>query len=387
MAVARLFLPLIGDRDLPFRGYQYFLFFEKIILDHDCSSIKVKMDEQDKQIFNQILIHPLFYQTIQEIKDRNVELPIIPINEQNNFHSLAFPNGVSSHFSILEPEVKYQLNANEGNKLLIDHATVVAYDESIDRFEALEGTAYLTSHAIVLHGSNDFIPSVFLTFNFYTRSDLILNNSRYIKRSEDPERSRKDDYIVDRSEFLLQRVPPNSLLLIDGPLIGGMMSSKTVKLNECLLKKDIIPIFIVKNSTSNIVTDNYEVLRGKFNSDMHWAFKTLKRGERTPLFQYVDQTNPRNAKVFCYLKSYDKSPQRIEFHLDTFEKYGAELSRLLDLIHYLTLVQGDPKNPQVRTIAIAERFARESLKLYNLTLLMRRLHITETMNQNRFGWD
>ena len=44
----------------------------------------------------------------------------------------------------------------------------------------------------------------------------------------------------------------------------------------------------------------------------------------------------------------------------------------LHLSYYLLLVQGDLKNPQVRSIAIAEKFARKALKLINFDQMMER---------------
>jgi hypothetical protein len=58
----------------------------------------------------------------------------------------------------------------------------------------------------------------------------------------------------------------------------------------------------------------------------------------------------------------------------------------MDLIYYLILVQGDKSNPQIRTIAIAEKYARATIKLLNVNKLMESAEITPTINQDRFGW-
>jgi hypothetical protein len=50
------------------------------------------------------------------------------------------------------------------------------------------------------------------------------------------------------------------------------------------------------------------------------------------------------------------------------------------------LAQGDLKNPQIRSIAIAEKYARATLRLLNLPQMMKELGITPTMNQERFAW-
>ena len=152
------------------------------------------------------------------------------------------------------------------------------------------------------------------------------------------------------------------------------------------LSKDIMPIFFVKNSSSNLVTDNISGLCGKYNSDMHWAYKFLKKGQRTNFFKYVDKHNPDNAKIFCYLKAFNLSPQRVEFHINTFLKYQDEMDAIMDLVYYLLLVQGDLKNPQIRPIAIAEKFARETLHLIDINKLTYGSGLIPTMNQDRFGW-
>jgi len=157
-------------------------------------------------------------------------------------------------------------------------------------------------------------------------------------------------------------------------------------MNDVLLERNIIPIFIVKNSNSNLVTDYVPSLKGKFNSDMHWAYTTLQPGTRTNFFVYEDSVNSEFSKIFCYLKTFDISPQRVEFHPRTYKKYQGIMEEMMHLIYYLVLVQGDLKNPQLRSIAIAEKFARETLDLFDMSNLMKTLGLVPTMNQERgFG--
>jgi hypothetical protein len=141
----------------------------------------------------------------------------------------------------------------------------------------------------------------------------------------------------------------------------------------------------VKNSNSNLVTDNIRALTGKYNSDLHWAYHYLNPCQRTSFFTYRDKNNPDNAKVFCYIKIFDVSPQRVEFHVDTFRRYEHRIPELMELISYLIVVQGTTVNPQVRPIAIAEAYARETLKLVDIHRLMREAGIVPTMNEARFG--
>lgn len=336
--------------------------------------------------FNRLILHPDFNETVSTISKLNIKMPP-PTSEGIDFNSYAYPK--EGKLISVEKEQVHKLDPKIGEKLS-QELPIYAYDESFNKFVSLEGTAFLTAHALIVHGKTDYIPSIFLTFYFYTRSNDYVKKSRYIKYSQAPEEDFKRDYVQDRSTLLINSVnlpenPSDSLIFIDGPLIGGQISGYTIKLNEELLNKNEIPIFFVKNSNSNLVTDNVKELAGKYNSDLHWAFSNLKEGERTNFFKYVDQTNPHNAKVFCYLKAFNRSPQRIEFHIDTYEKYGEKMADLMNLIYYLLLVQGDLSNPQIRSIAIAEKYAREAIKLINFNRLMRQLGIVPTMNQERFG--
>ena len=311
-------------------------------------------------------------------------MPSTPLDLEMDFNAYGFPQN-GELMSKAGDIKKIKLDPHKGEKMY-KSASICAYDESVNKFQGLEGTAYLTSHALILHGERDFIPVDLLTFYFYTRSKFLSRNSKFVKYSEDPETESKKDYVVDRQSLLVNNAPENSIAFIDGPLIGGQMSKSTIDLNDLLLKKGVIPIFFVKNSNSNLVTDRLEELKDKYNSDMHWAYSYLREGERTSFFPYEDARNPRFAKMFCYLKAFDVSPSRIEIDVKTFRKHHDEIATLFDLIYYLLLAQGDPKNPQVRSIAVAEKYARSTLNLINFVHMMKALGIIPTVNQERFAW-
>ncbi len=335
---------------------------------------------------NKLLFHPSFNDTISEINKLNIQLPPKPSNQEMDFQLYTYPpNGML--VTTVEEIDRYVLGAKRGDKIAHDDTIIYcAYDESINKFSSLEGTAFLMSHSLIVATETDFIPLNLLTFYFYTRSKEITNKSKFIKHSTDPEMSSKKDYVNDKIEFLTEYSPPGSILFIDGPLIGGDVYTFMIHAINKFLSKDIIPIFFVKNSSSNLVTDNIPELQGKYNSDMHWAYKYLKKGQRTNFFKYADRKNPDNAKIFCYLKAFDLSPQRVEFHVDTFQKYRKKIDEIMDFIYYLILVQGDLKNPQVRPIAIAEKYARDTLRLADINKLARESGLVPTMNQERFGW-
>jgi len=333
---------------------------------------------------SRLVFHPSFNDTIAEIRKLKIRLPSNPLDLDMDFNAFDFPQN-GKFVSKVEEIRRIKLDSHKGEEVC-SCTSICAYDESVNKFQGLEGTGYLTSHSLILHGEHDFIPVNLLTFYFYTRSRFLCQNSKFVKYSEDPETDSKKDYVIDRKTLLVNNVPENSIVFVDGPLIGRQMSSYTVELNDLLLKKEAIPIFFVKNSNSNMVTDNVKELRGKYNSDMHWAYSYLKVGERTNFFPYRDESNPRFAKIFCYLKAFDVSPHRIEIDVKTFEKYQNELKALFDVIYYLLLAQGDPKNPQIRPIAIAEKYARSTLNLINFVHMMKELGIIPTINQERFAW-
>jgi hypothetical protein len=338
----------------------------------------------DKSKNSRLLFHPSFDETIAELKKHKILLPKTPTDLELDFATYGYPQNGELVVSA-EAFGKYKLDYKEGQKLC-NETPICAYDESVNKYEGLEGTAYLTSHSMVIHGQTDFIPVNLLTFYFYTRSTVLSEDSKFIKYSEDVEVDSKKDYIVDREKLLSDNVPEKSAMFIDGPLIGSQMTRYTLDLNNMLLRKGVAPIFFVKNSSSNLVIENVSELKRKYNSDMHWAYSFLGEGERTNFFRYEDKENRNFAKFFCYLKAFDVSPHRIEIDVNTYKTFSHAIDNLVNMIYYLLIVQGDLKNPQIRSIAIAEKFARSTLKLINLPQMMRDLGITPTMNQERFAW-
>jgi hypothetical protein len=333
--------------------------------------------------YNKLLFHPNFKKIISEISGLKIKLPEITSDNILDFNKFPFPSE-GKKLQKIESQEKFDLNAYNGQNIC-KNKIITGYDESFIEFKGLEGTGYLTSHSLVYHGENDFIPSNFITFYFYTKSKYLCERSKYIKHYEkDIDVEFKKDYIRDRLKFLLTNVPMNSILFVDGPLVGKQMTQQTIELNDELDKNNVIPIFFVKNSDSNLVTDNTKSLKNKYNSDMHWSYKLLKIGQRTSLYNYTDPDSKKKSKMFCYLKPFDVSPIRIEIDVKTYFKNINIMSEIFDLIYYLISVQGDLKNPQLRTIAIAEKYARSTLKLINFVQLMNDLGITPTMNQKRF---
>lgn len=343
------------------------------------------IDDRINATFNKLLIHPNFKDTVSDIKKIDMAVSPVSTSVSIDLQHYAFPpNG--ELVTAVEDISAFDLDSKKGEELSQDGRSIAAYDESINKFMSLEGMTYFTSHSLILLAKNDFLPMNLLTLYFYTRSKDISTKCLYVKFSSDPDMDSKKDYIKDKINFLEQNTPSNTILFIDGPLIGGDVYTFMIHAVERFLEKNIIPIFFVKNSSSNLVTENTDVLKDKFNSDMHWAFKYLKVGQRTNFFKYADKHNIKNAKVFCYFKSFNVSPQRVELHIDTYEKHRSLIPSIMDLIHYLVLVQGDRHNPQIRPIAIAEKFARHTLRMVDFNKMMHSAGVVPTMNQERFAW-
>jgi len=245
--------------------------------------------------YYKLVFHPSFDSTIAEIRRKKIKLPsnALPLDLDLGLYDRSQDGEVLTVIGELE---KTKLDPAKG-QTQCSQKPICAYDESINKFQGLEGTGYLTSHSLILHGEEDFIPVNLLTFYFYTRSVTLSHNSQNIKHSDDPDTDSKRDYVKDRKEFLIRNVPERSLVFIDGPLIGRQMSKYTMELNDSLLRKEAIPLFSVKNSTSNLVTNNIKTFKGRYNSDMHWAYSYLKEGERTNFFKYVDE---RSMHGFLY---------------------------------------------------------------------------------------
>jgi len=330
-----------------------------------------------------IIIHPEFYKTIQAIEKNKFSMFQASNSTDFNFDPFTYPSGKNLLTKIEDTDVMV-LNIQNGQQMVSKFPAIVGYDESMYVFPGLEGSSCLTSHCLVLHGKDEYLPVVMATYYFYTRSHRYSKVDLVLRCTQDIEEEMKKDYTNDRLNFLIENVPKTSVVFIDGPLIGGNLSYATRELNNKLLNKGAIPIFFVKNSNSNLVTDNDNKLKNSYNSDMDWAQKNFKMGERSPFFKYVDQKNRENGKIFAYFKTSILTVQRIEFDINTFEKYESIMNDLVDLSFYLLNVQGNNNNPQIRTIAIAEKYAREVLK-YLKNSELRMFNFTPTMNAIRFS--
>jgi hypothetical protein len=337
--------------------------------------------DSEKLPSSKLILQKDYFLKVEQIKQIRPTIFRNPTQEEFNFT----PINLEGKVEILENNWKYKLNAENGQNILRTKI-ISGYDESKLKYQALEGTGHFTAHTFVTLTDNDYLPISFFTFYFYTRSKELAANNSFATFEDFPQFRQEVDYVNDRNNIIQNYSIENSIVFIDGPLIGGNITKYSLDLIEELTKKGVIPIFIVKNSDSNLVVDNFRELSGKFNSDLHWANCLLSEGERTSLFQYVDQTNSSNAKIFFYIKTIaHSSPQRIEFSPITFEGNKKQLPDIFDLIYYLYLVNGDAKNNQLRPIVISEKYSREIVRIIDTYQYMVNSGISPIMNQSRFG--
>jgi len=328
-----------------------------------------------------VIVKNTFTQTLESLKKANLRLPDNP--DDGGFDD-SDDGWVDGRVNRLENEEKYCLDVKNGVKVSKNPETMItAYDESIEKYKMLAGMAQFTSHALVLSRAEDYAAITMLTANFYSKSKDVCEKAG-IKVSNDAKRDALIDKVKDEIAFICQYTPDNSIILIDGPLIAGDAYTYMIAAQPQFIEKHSLPVFFVKNSNSNLVLDYSGAPQGKYNSDMHWADMILKPGERTAFYKYTDKINERNTKVFCYLKFFNESsPVRIEFYSDLFFLNKTAIDNVMDLILYLIYCQGDLKNPQVRPIAVAEMYARESLNLVNVHNEMKKTGLTPTMNEAR----
>lgn len=341
---------------------------------------------------NKFVLHPRFKERVLSLKNKVDFSSITPTSL--NLSGDARILSANGKLSALEPLGRIKLDAKNGMEVFRT-IKCLAYDESIEQFQALEGSGFVTCHSIVSVEKDDYLASNCLSFAFYTRSKALLEQNPTLRKIEETpenmlaaegpaEATYKHDYHRERNVFILNNCPSDSLLLIDGPLISGVKTVFTIQLNDELLERGTIPVFVVKNSTSNLVVDQTPELQGVFNSDLHWANTILREKERTNFFKYTDSNNEKIAKVFCYIKPFaNHSPQRIELHEETYYQFESLMPQIMDILLYLYLDQGPETNVQVRPIIIAEKYARETKKMINIRKIMKEANIQATMNQTR----
>jgi len=277
----------------------------------------------------------------------------------------------------------YELSPQDWD--LIKDRSIYGYDESTQDYRALEGDLIFCSSSVIKIEEKYTFNLTVLPYFVTSMGKFREKHSDEIRFTENPNKERNKILIKAKIQIILDSAEPHSIVLIDGPLVGGMASSYMVKMDEELRKKDCIPLYFIKNSDSRLVIANSRELSREFNSDFHWASRRLRESSRSAFFKYTDEHNPQNSKIFAYVKALAGFTERIEMHSSTYTKYHSLMPSLMNLMAYFYIVQGDFSNPQVRPIAVAEKFAREGLRILNISVLLRRLGFSPTINQVRFG--
>jgi len=337
-------------------------------------------------VYSKFIIDSRFHEVIDDLSKKNINADNptnISLDKDDYF---AYSSDVK--VQAVEQNEKFKLDPKLGQKITNEYR-ICAYDESLVKIPALEGSGFFISHSLVTLSEDSYVPLIFLTFNFYTRSRSIADGNNSLTFTTKPlDLASKIQYLEDRKKTLSRYTPDSSILLIDGPLIGGQITDYNMNLNKELLKKNIFPIYFVKNSDSSLIIDNSPSLKGKYNSDFEWAYKTLNPGERTRLYKYSDLSDPigNKKKFFSYVKAFSAPPCRVEFDETAYLTFGKIIDEIFHMVFYLLLAQGNPQNPQTRPIAIAEAFAREALKVIDFEEVIHRSGIRTTMNYTRFGW-
>lgn len=343
------------------------------------SNIKVPL------VFNKaVQIDSKFRQLMDEIKSADIRLPnnpvivtgTIDIGLDSQPHIIV---PLESNLEFIDLDLRSGCDFAKTPNLIIS-----AYDESIAYYASLEGKVAYISHSLITMYDDQYYPLNHLNLIFCTRSRLVHQKipGSILAKDWDVDVTINVEIAKQKRKFLSENAIPNSILLIDGPFLAGSGSFTFYETIDELLERSVIPIFIVKNSYATLLVDNLDELKDMYNSDLHYANEILREGNRTPFFKYTSEGD--KSKIFCYLKYKEHySPFRIEIPTVIFNKFRDVVEKSMDLIYYLIRVQGSLTNPQVRPIAIAEMYARETLNLIDINKDSIQMKLTATMNERR----
>jgi len=342
-----------------------------------------------------VILQDGFYELFNKLKNSEIKLPEDPeIIGEFRFEPLDDIDGTTLSYVDEDFEEKYSLDPYNGEKVYKESSTLIsAYDESIAKYAALECKMLYVSHSLITLYKDNYYPVNLLAPMIVTASEKIFkelsekNEHQVFLNTEKKwsvDQKANVEVAKQKREFLEKHIHEKTILLIDGPFIAGDGYATFKAIKKTLIDKNIFPVFIVKNSESDLITRSIREYRGQYNSDLHLVNEILKTGERTRLYNYTDSHKEDNTKVFCYIKFSDRSsPIRIEIPTEIYEMNKFSVRKILDLVYYLILVQGDYRNPQARPIAVAEKYARETLRLIDFKKMVRASNFTPTINEER----
>jgi len=341
------------------------------------------------QFGKEVLLQKDFFEFMEKIRATKIELPKTPEIRSGVSNFNGYIEGTKIIREEDDTKFNYSLDLEHGYDVYASKQNLIsAYDESIATYSALEGKVFLVSHALVFVYGDRYYPVTKMTLMFITGSKKMRDK---IPGSIAPnpkwgiDTTANVEIAQQKKDFLKEYGHNDSVLLIDGSFLAGdgMATFKGI-IKETFIERNIIPVFVVKNSNSNLLVDSIDKFKGEYNSDLHLANELLNEGERSPFYRYTDEHSPDNSKIFCYIKVKEhSSPTRIEFPTLIYKHNEKSIKSVMDLVYYLIMVQGDFSNPQARPIAIAEKYARETLGLINFNKTMIFSELTATMNEKR----
>jgi hypothetical protein len=335
----------------------------------------------DDNFKGKIIYSDNYFKTIQEIKTitSNTERGAIISKQQKIDDGII--NG--STIEIITPsELKLKVSLDEIKNTTFSN-NLCAYDESILELNSLEGKVRCITHCVVLQTFSEYIPAAFISLKFFTKSQLIESQATEfsdILFIDDIGRATTEEYIKERNFFMSKISPANFYMYIDGSMFSGASTSGNFLMIDYLLKINCRPIFFIKNSESTIIKERFD-FADNFNSDLHWAYVTLKEGEFSEIFAYKSPEG--RGKAMCFFKPFNnRSPVRVEFPLNAFLE-GLYDQNIFNQIYYQYLANGSESNMQSRIIQVTENYAREVLKSTNIYKEIERMGLTKSMNEER----
>lgn len=305
------------------------------------------------------------------IKDSNFDSALKSINEThgNSAHFVVKTDSLldKGNVCIIENE-KYICDLNE----ILPTNNWIGFDESILEYATLEGVFKIVSYALVATVDSLYVPAIFLDLSFYSRfcpTNELLNV--YIDSSDSY--AFEKHYNKQKYGFIGSLDISDAILLMDGPLFSGINTQFNFRNDSNYY------IHLVKNSNSTQIceTNNYR----DYNNDLHWAMRTLKPFERSPIYRFTSDDG--RSKLFAYLKLTEKhSPVRIEAS-STHEILFSDKNFWNTLSHQY-VASGFGSNNQPRLVELAERYAREAINKSQIMNYLSRKKLIPTMNEMRF---
>lgn len=282
-------------------------------------------------------------------------------------------------FDSIEPQGHIKIFCDESYQFnhldLTKNLPIIGFDESILEYKCLEGDFKATAFCFVTGIDEIYNPAILLDLRFMSK----------IQATEELEKIRLDSsniyafeefYHKTRLGFISDLKIENSLIFIDGPIFSGRHTDFNFKMFNTNPSNDFI--FFVKNSQSDGVIRLLNL--SSYNSDLHWAYKRLNVFERSPIFMY---SSHNREKLFCYIKVAENySPIRVETPFDGTD-FFTQKNTWVNIFKNI-IAQMPSKNIQPRSIAIAERYAREALKTSNIYSHLVKSGYIATMNEQRF---